>query len=165
MDTTFERRPGNGVSLLVLFVFLIVTLATGFVAGHLTAANIASWYNGLVKPSFNPPNWVFAPVWTVLYVLMAVAAWRIWRLAGWRAKGLALWLIQLALNFSWSVLFFVNHAPGAALADLVVLWVAIFATMVSFGRRDKPAGWLMIPYLCWVTFAGVLNVWVWQLNA
>ena len=159
-----EPAAKPSLNLLVLLVFLVFTLAVGFVAGQVTAPNIASWYAHLAKPSFNPPNWVFAPVWTALYVLIAVAAWRYWRVAGWRSKGLALWLIQLALNFAWSFIFFGAHNPGAALADLVVLWLAIAATLTVFWRTDRPAGVLLIPYLAWVSFAGLLNFWVWQLN-
>jgi len=159
-----EPAAKPSLNLLVLLVFLVFTLAVGFVAGQVTAPNIASWYAHLAKPSFNPPNWVFAPVWTALYVLIAVAAWRYWRVAGWRSKGLALWLIQLALNFAWSFIFFGAHNPGAALADLAVLWLAIAATLGVFWRSDRPAGALLIPYLAWVSFAGLLNFWVWQLN-
>ena len=155
------KKLGNW---LVLLVFLGFTLAVGFVAGQVTAPNIASWYSTLAKPSCNPPNWVFAPVWTALYVLIAISAWRVWRVAGWRSQGLALWLIQLALNFAWSFIFFGAHNPGAALADLVVLWLAIAATLTVFWRTDRPAGVLLIPYLAWVSFAGLLNFWVWQLN-
>ncbi|GAA0581403.1 TspO/MBR family protein [Rhizomicrobium electricum] len=165
MEAAFEKRPAIGLSLLVLFGFLAFTLAAGFAAGQVTAPNIPSWYNHLAKPSFNPPNWVFAPVWSALYVLIAVAAWRVWRAKGFRTPALALWLVQLGLNFAWSFIFFGAHAAGAALADLVLLWGAIFATLIAFGRIDKPAGWLLIPYLGWVSFAGVLNFWVWQLNA
>jgi benzodiazapine receptor len=161
MTANTSRTPFN---VLVLFGFLVFTLAIGFVAGQVTAPNIPTWYADLAKPSFNPPNWVFAPVWTTLYVFIAVAAWRIWLKAGWRARGLALWLIQLALNFAWSFLFFGAHAPGAALADLVVLWLAIISTIAVFWRTDRAAGLLLMPYLLWVSFAGVLNYWVWQLN-
>ena len=155
------KKLGNW---LVLFGFLVFTLAVGFLAGQVTAPNIASWYSHLAKPSGNPPNWVFAPVWTALYVLIAVAAWRVWRAAGWWTRGLALWLIQLALNLAWSFIFFGAHNPGAALADLVVLWLGIAATLIVFWRTDRTAGVLLIPYLAWVSFAGVLNFWVWQLN-
>jgi tryptophan-rich sensory protein len=158
------NKPSLGHNLLVLLIFLAFTLAVGFGAGQVTAPNIASWYSHLAKPSFNPPSWVFAPAWTALYVLIAVAAWRVWRVAGWRAKGLALWLIQLALNFAWSFIFFGAHAPGAALADLVVLWLAIVVTLIIFWRAERIAGLLLAPYLAWVSFAGVLNYWVWQLN-
>lgn len=158
------KPPRTLFNILVLLGFLALTLALGFIAGQVTAPNIPTWYAHLAKPTFNPPNWVFAPVWTTLYVLIAVAAWRVWRKAGWRARGLALWLIQLALNFAWSFLFFGAHAPGAALADLAVLWLAIISTIVVFWRTNRAAGLLLVPYLLWVSFAGVLNYWVWQLN-
>ena len=159
-----NAAPKPSHNLLVLFGFLVFTLAVGFIAGQVTAPNIPSWYIHLAKPSFNPPSWVFAPAWTTLYVLMAVAAWRIWRVKGFRTPALGLWLVQLGLNFAWSFIFFGAHAPGPAFAELILLWLAIGATLVAFGRIDRPAGWLLSPYLAWVSFAGVLNFWVWQLN-
>jgi translocator protein len=164
MDTPLEKRPAFGPSLLVLFAFLGFTLIVAFVAGQVTAPNIPGWYSGLAKPSFNPPDGIFAPVWTILYVLMAVAAWRVWRVKGFGPPALRFWLVQLILNFAWSFVFFGAHAPGAAFFELIGLWAAIFATLISFGRIDKPAGWLLIPYLAWVSFAGILNFWIWQLN-
>lgn len=149
---------------LVLLGFIALVLVLGFLAGQVTTPNIPTWYAGLAKPSFNPPNWIFAPVWTALYILMAVAAWRVWRISGWQSKGLALWLIQLTLNVAWSFLFFGAHNPGVALADLAVLWLAIIATIAVFWRADRLAGILLVPYLAWVSFAGVLNYWIWQLN-
>jgi tryptophan-rich sensory protein len=149
---------------LALAGFLALTLAAGYFAGQVTTSNIASWYNGLAKPSFNPPNWVFAPVWTFLYVLMAVAAWRVWRVPGAPKAALTLWVVQLALNVAWSFIFFGAHAPLAALVELVVLWGIVLGTLVAFGRVDRVAGWLFIPYWAWVGFAGVLNFWVWRLN-
>ena len=148
----------------ILLGFLVFTLAVGFAGGQVTAPNIPAWYAGLAKPSFNPPNGVFMPVWTALYVVMALAAWRVWRHTGFRSRAIGLWLVQLGLNFAWSFIFFGLHAPLAALLELIVLWLAILATMISFGRIDRLAGWLLIPYLCWVSFAGVLNFWIWRLN-
>ena len=150
--------------LLALFGFLALTLAAGFAGGQVTAPNIAGWYAGLAKPSFNPPDWVFAPVWTALYVLMAVAAWRVWRRTSWRAYPLALWQFQLALNVCWSFIFFGLHAVPAALAELVLLWAFILATFLAFRTQDRWAGWLLAPYLAWVGFAGVLNYEIWRLN-
>jgi tryptophan-rich sensory protein len=152
------------ISLLVLAGLLVFTLAIGFVGGQVTAPNIPSWYVFLAKPSFNPPNWLFMPVWTALYVMMAVAAWRIWRKTGWRSRALALWLVQLALNSIWSFLFFGAHALGAAFFELVTLWLAIAATIITFWRIERLAGALLLPYLAWVSFAGVLNLWIWRLN-
>lgn len=164
MDAATENHPRRNHSLLVLFGFLALALAVGFAGGHVTAPNIASWYNGLAKPIYSPPNWVFAPVWTSLYILMAVAAWRAWRIQGFKSRALALWLAQLVLNFAWSFIFFGNHAPGPAMAELIVLWVIVFFTLITFARIDKAAGWLLVPYLAWISFAGLLNYGVWQLN-
>jgi len=149
---------------LALLGFVVFCLAVGFAAGQLTAPNIASWYNGLAKPSFNPPNGVFAPVWTVLYLLMAVAAWRVWRKTGWRSAALALWLAQLVLNLAWSLVFFGLHAPLPAFVELIALWLTLTATVLVFARIDRTAGWLLAPYWAWASFAGVLNFWVWRLN-
>jgi len=123
------------------------------------------WYGALTKPAWTPPGIVFAPVWTILYVMMGVAAWRIDRGAGARRR-YALWLFaaQLALNLAWTPVFFGVHSPGAALAVIVVLWMTIAATVVAFLRIDRMAGWLMAPYLAWVTFAAALNLAIWRLN-
>lgn len=126
-----------------------------------------AWYPRLEKPSWTPPNWVFGPVWTTLYILMAVAAWRVWRPDGFRAAPVALTLFvaQLMLNGAWSYLFFGRRDIGVALAEIVVLWVAILATLLAFWRRDRIAGGLLIPYLAWVTLATALNFEIWRMNA
>ena len=125
------------------------------------------WYAGLVKPSFNPPNWIFGPVWTALYFMMAVAAWLVWRRRDTQPVTLALavYLAQLALNALWSWLFFGLHAMGAAFLDICLLWLLILATLVLFWRVHRWAGALLAPYLAWVGFAAVLNFALWQLNA
>jgi translocator protein len=150
--------------ILTLIGLIALTLVTGFVAGQVTAPNIAGWYAHLAKPAFNPPDAVFAPVWTTLYLLMAVAAWRVWRKTGWRSAAMGLWLIQLVLNFCWSFIFFGAHALLAALFELGVLWLFVLATFLAFRRADRPAAWLMVPYLAWVSFAGALNYAIWVLN-
>lgn len=124
------------------------------------------WYAKIRKPSWNPPNWIFGPVWTTLYIMMAVAAWRVWRLdgSGGRRKALALFLAQLALNAAWTPLFFGLRQPGLAFAEIVLLWFAIGATTAVFIKLDRVAGWLMVPYLAWVSFATVLNAALWRLN-
>jgi benzodiazapine receptor len=134
--------------------------------GFATVESVRTWYPTLVKPSFNPPDWLFGPVWTVLYWMMAVAAWRVWRKAGWPAARPALvaWSLQLALNLGWSLLFFGARAIGAAFFELVLLLLAVAWTRVLFARIDALAGWLFVPYLAWVTFAGVLNLAIWRLN-
>ena len=150
-------------SVAVLAVFLVVVFAAAATGAAFPPGN---WYAGLVKPSWNPPSWLFAPVWTVLYVLMAVAAWLVWRQGGAPGVRAALfaWVVQLALNAAWSWLFFGLHRPGLAFAELMVLWLAILVTVVLAWRVAPAAGVLLLPYLAWVTFAGVLNVTLWRLN-
>ena len=152
------------------WIWLVAWLGLCFgvagVSGSWTAAEIPGWYRTLVRPAIAPPNWVFGPVWTLLYALMAFAAWRVW-LAGPsqpRAWGLVLFLVQLGLNFAWSWIFFRHHALGAALAEVVLLWAAIGATTFAFARVSPLAAWLMTPYLAWVTFASLLNGAFWRLN-
>lgn len=122
-----------------------------------------AWYAGLRKPSWTPPSWLFAPVWTVLYAMMAVAAWLVWREAG-LSREIGLFVAQLALNAVWSWLFFGLHRPGLAFADIVALWLAILATLAAFWTVRPLAGGLLVPYWLWVTFASTLNGAVWQLN-
>jgi translocator protein len=124
------------------------------------------WYASLAKPAWNPPSAVFAPVWTLLYAMMGIAAWLVWRQAGFReaALPLSLFLIQLVLNALWSYLFFGLHRPDLALLDIVTLWVAILVVLILFWRVAVPAGILLLPYLCWVGFASFLNFTLWRLN-
>lgn len=153
--------------LLALIGFLALCLLVGAVGGLVTSSSLGSWYPELRKPSFNPPNGVFGPVWTTLYVLMAIAAWRVFRRrdAGrLRRTGLALWGVQLALNLGWSCLFFGLRSPAAALVEIPILFAAIAATAVVFWRVDRPAGLLLVPYLAWVAFATVLTFEIWRLN-
>ena len=143
-----------------------ICFAAAAIGGWLTSRTLATWYPGLAKPSWNPPDWVFAPVWTVLYAMMACAAWLVGRERGWRAAAfpLGLFAAQLALNVAWSGLFFALQSPGAALVDVILLWLLILATLVSFWRVNAQAGLLLVPYLGWVSFAAVLNCAIWQLN-
>ncbi len=125
-----------------------------------------AWYAELVKPAWSPPPWLFGPVWTLLYLLMATAAWLVWREGGWGRQRAALQLygIQLVLNAAWTPVFFGLRQTGAALVLIVVLWLAIAATARAFGRVRPAAGWLLGPYLAWVGFAAVLNASIWWLN-
>lgn len=149
-----------------LLVFLILCFAVSGISGIVTADSVGTWYAALNKPFFNPPNWIFAPVWTALYAMMAIAAWRIWRVGGLEtaAGSLTLFGLQLLLNFLWSMIFFGTHAPGYALAEIIVLLAAIIATMIAFWRHDRFAGLLFAPYAAWVAFATVLNAAIWRLN-
>ena len=125
------------------------------------------WFAALKKPSWNPPGWVFGPVWTALYAMMAAAAWLVWQRGGWKEqrKPLLIFLAQLALNAVWTPLFFGLHRPGVAFAEIVLLWLAIVATLVAFRPVNRTAAWLLVPYLAWVSFAAVLNGTLWRLNA
>lgn len=149
-----------------LGLFVLVCFAAAGIGGAFTAGSLGSWYVELKKPSWNPPNWIFGPVWTALYLSMAVAAWLVWRRAGWSgaAAALGLFALQLALNVAWSGLFFGLRNPGAASAGIVALWASILATLIAFWRVTPGAGLLMVPYLAWVTFASVLNLTIWRLN-
>jgi benzodiazapine receptor len=127
----------------------------------------AEWYAALNKPEWNPPSWVFGPVWTTLYTMMAVSAWLVWRQGGFARQWLALsaFLVQLALNALWSPLFFGLKQLGVAFAEIIVLWLAIACTIVVFRRVHRTAAWLLVPYLAWVSFAAFLNWTLWRLNA
>ena len=150
-------------SWLALVVLLILCFAVAGVGGLATAPSIPNWYAGLAKPSWTPPGWIFGPVWSVLYLSMAVAAWLVWRQAVARAAvPMTLFGIQLVFNAAWSWLFFGLHSPGAASVDIVLLWMAIAATTVVFWRRSTLAGILFVPYLIWVSFAAVLNFAIWR---
>jgi tryptophan-rich sensory protein len=149
-----------------LICWMGICFAVAGVSGLWTASEVPGWYRTLAKPAIAPPDWVFGPAWTLLYALMAIAAWRVWESAAspLRTWGLALFLVQLILNFAWSLIFFRQHDLGAALAEVVVLWVAIGVTTLVFSRVSPAAAWLMAPYLAWVTFAAVLNAAFWRLN-
>ncbi len=149
-----------------LVIFVVVCLGAGGLGAIATTPEIEGWYKTLVKPSWNPPDYVFGPVWTTLYVLMAIAAWLVWRPAGFTAAAapLTLFAAQLALNIAWSWIFFGMHQPGWGFLEVVVLWLAIVATTVAFFRHSKIAAWLMTPYLAWVSFAAALNFAIWRMN-
>jgi tryptophan-rich sensory protein len=149
---------------LALAGFVIACLAVGGISGYFTAAGVGVWYDGLVKPSFQPPKWLFGPVWTLLYILMAVAAWLVWKQAGLWNTTMALFALQLALNFAWSFIFFSAHRIGLALVDIVLLWLMLAGTIAAFAPIDARAAWLLFPYLAWVSFAAVLNASIWRLN-
>lgn len=149
-----------------LVLWMAVCFAAAGIGSRLTAPAIADWYARLNKPAWTPPNSVFGPVWTVLYLMMAVSAWLVWRRSGWAGAGgaLVLFVAQLAINAVWTALFFGLKLPGAAFADIVILWCLIVITAVTFWRLTAAAGALLVPYLAWVSFAAVLNFAVWRLN-
>jgi tryptophan-rich sensory protein len=159
-------RPKASRDLLGLFAFILLCLAVSGIGGAITATSVDTWYQALQKPPFNPPDWVFAPVWTALYILMGIAAWRVWRLRSFEATGkaLAVFAVQLGLNLAWSFLFFGLQRIDLALVEIVILLCAIITNTIMFWRIDRLAGLLFVPYAAWVTYATVLNASLWLLN-
>ncbi len=155
------------MNILQLVLAIVITEGAGALGSIFTARNIRGWYKTLNRPRLNPPNWVFAPVWTILYLLMAVAAWLVWQ-RGIASPGvviaLIVFLIQLVLNVLWSAIFFGWHNPAAAFAEIIFLWLSIILTIFEFSKISPAAAWLMVPYIIWVTFAAYLNFSIWRLN-
>lgn len=163
MSARQEHASGNRVrDLLGLAGFGIAVLIAA-VLGGLAAAGASADYAALEQPAWAPPDWVFTPVWTVLYVAIAVAGWLVWRQEGF-ARPLVPYAIQLVLNAAWTPLFFAANSYGWAAIEIVALWIAIGVTVVAFWRVHRAASLLLIPYWAWVTFAGALNVAIWWLN-
>lgn len=149
-----------------LVVFVGVCLAVGLLGSIATTPEVGGWYRTLNKPTWNPPDSVFGPVWTALYITMGIAAWLVWKKWGFSAARIPLGLfgLQLVLNAAWSWIFFGMHRPDLAFVEILFLWLAIVATMVAFFRCSQLAGWLLTPYLAWVSFAAVLNFTIWRMN-
>lgn len=152
---------------LKLLAAILTVAAAATLGSLLTASSIPTWYATLPKPSFNPPAWIFAPVWTALFFLMAISAWLVWK-KGLKKRNvriaLFVFLGQLVLNVLWSALFFGLHSPAAAFLEISILWMAIIMTIALFARISKTAAWLLAPYLLWVTFAAVLNFAIWNIS-
>jgi tryptophan-rich sensory protein len=156
----------NKVSRIAIVV--VISLVVGYVSGMVTRASITTWYPTLVKPSFNPPNWIFAPVWTSLYIMMGIAAGLVWNRIGSNkemvVKALRFFALQLILNALWSYLFFGLHNLMLATIEVVLLWLMIFETYSQFAKINKTASYLLLPYLAWVSFASILTASIWWLN-
>ncbi len=165
VSATNTRNIPNGLARDVggLAFFLLLSAAVAFAGSVVTTPALPGWHANLTKPPFNPPNAVFAPVWTTLFALMAVAAWMVWR-RGPAGLALTFHAVQLALNLAWSTLFFGLHAPGLALLEIGALILAVAGTIIAFWRVRPGAGALLVPYLLWVGFAAVLNFELWRLN-
>lgn len=159
-----RHRPPPPHPWIGLAGFLVLSFAASALGGVFSAEG--TWYEALRKPAWNPPGWLFGPVWTALYAAMAVAAWLVWRRGGFGGArtALVLWCVQLALNAAWSPLFFGARRPDLALVCIVAMWGAIAATTVAFRRIRPAAAALMLPYLAWVTFATALNFAIWRMN-
>ena len=154
-------------SIVKLAVSIGVCLGAGALGSVFTALSVESWYRAIDKPAFTPPSWVFGPVWTLLYILMGIALFLVWR-QGTDTPGvrtaLTVFVIQLALNTLWSLLFFGLRRPLLGLIDIALLWAAILVTMVRFHPLSRTAAWLLAPYLAWVSYATALNFAIWRLN-
>jgi translocator protein len=151
---------------LTFALFAGICFSVAAIGSVWTARSVRTWYVPLQKPSFNPPNWAFAPVWSVLYLSMAVSAWLVWRNAGWNTPRTAfiLFFVQLGFNLAWSGLFFGLHHPGLAFLDILALLATVVATAIVFRPFSEIAFWLMMPYTVWVSFASLLNFEIWRLN-
>lgn len=153
-----------------LIVFIALAELAGVIGSVFTTPSIPTWYASLIKPSFQPPAWVFGPVWTTLFALMVIAAYLVYMKGGeklWTKQkkvALALFSGQLILNILWSVIFFGWNNPGLAFVEIIALWLAILATIIAFAKVSKPAAWLLVPYILWVSFASVLNFAIFWLN-
>lgn len=150
-----------------LIISVAIPLVIGAIAGFFTGNAVNGWYAMANKPSFNPPNWVFAPAWTTLYILMGIALYIVWKSNSdkdVKQVAIILFAVQLALNFAWSFIFFYAQQPGWAFAEIIVLWVAIFMTITWFGKISSTAAWLLVPYISWVSFAALLNFYFWRIN-
>ncbi len=157
----------KAIDIIKLAISIGVCLTAGFVGSIFTSASIPTWYMSLEKPSFNPPNWLFAPVWTMLFILMGISAFLVWRdgLSEPNVKiALIIFIIQLILNTFWSVAFFGLRSPIAGLIVIIILWITILLTILSFAKVSMAAGILLIPYILWVSFASILNASIYVLN-
>jgi benzodiazapine receptor len=153
--------------LMKVFAFILACQLAGIIGSIFTFPSIDTWYSSLQRPSFSPPNWVFGPVWIMLYTMIGISAYMVWK-KGWKSKGvrtsLYIFSIQLILNSAWSFLFFGLNNLLLALFEIVVLWAFIVLTVLKFYKIDKRAAWLLAPYLLWVSFAMILNYYFWMLN-
>lgn len=150
-----------------LIIAIGISELAGIIGSVFTMPSVTSWYVGIAKPAFNPPAWVFGPVWTTLFALMGIAAFLVWR-KGLKRRDvkivLGIFIGQLVLNTLWSIIFFGLHSPGGALVEIAFLWLAIVATIITFARVSKPAAWILAPYILWVSFAAYLNYAIWALQ-
>ena len=150
-----------------LIIAIAIPVAVGAISGLFTTAEIPGWYQTINKPSWNPPSWIFGPVWTTLYILMGISLFLIWKSdANEHVKktAISLFAIQLIFNFFWSFIFFKQHQIGWAFAEIIVMWIFILLTIFAFAPINKVAAWLLVPYISWVSFASILNYTIWRLN-
>ncbi len=152
---------------LKLIIAIAIPLIVGGTSGFFTATGVESWYQTIARPTWNPPGWIFGPVWTTLYVMMGISLFLVWKedtSVELKKIGIALFAVQLVLNFFWSFIFFNQHQIGWALVEIAAMWVFILLTIFAFAQVNKAAAWLLVPYISWVSFATILNYTIWQLN-
>jgi translocator protein len=150
-----------------LIISILIPLLVGSTAGFFTSSGVNGWYAAANKPWFNPPNWLFAPVWTTLYIMMGIALFLVWKSDADKTvkqTAIVLFAVQLTLNFFWSFIFFKTQQLGWAFAEIIVMWIMILLTIFWFGKISSTAAWLLVPYISWVSFASVLNYALWKLN-
>jgi len=150
-----------------LIISIAIPLMVGAIAGFFTTTGVKGWYAIANKPSFNPPNWLFAPVWTALYLMMGIALYLIWSKEAnkvTKRAAIILFSVQMLLNFAWSFIFFYAQQPGWAFVEIIAMWVMILLTIFQFGKISPLAAWLLVPYISWVSFAALLNFYIWKLN-
>ena len=160
------KRPSSR-SLGLLVLCIAIPLIIGIIGSVFTMPEVGNWYAGLQKPSFNPPAWIFGPVWTLLYILMGISLWLVIKDGmGSRPvqQAVALFAVQLGLNLAWSIIFFGMHLIAVAFIEILILFVFIVATALTFKKINPTAGWLFIPYICWTAFASILTGTLWLLN-
>ncbi len=153
---------------LKLIISILICQFAGFLGSFFTTPKIATWYQGVTKPSFNPPNYLFGPVWTILFILMGISLYIIWtskfKDRAYKKEVIIIFAIQLILNILWSILFFGLESPMFAFFEIMILWISIFATIIGFYKISRIASLILIPYILWVSFASVLNFFIWKLN-
>lgn len=151
-----------------LIICILICQATGIISGLLTNTQNNTWYDSIVKPSWNPPGYLFGPVWTILYLLMAISLWIIWKSKApeiQKYQACLIFAAQLFLNFWWTILFFKFHSPIVAFIEIILMIALIFITIIRFSKISKLAAWLLVPYISWVCFAAILNYNLWKLNS
>ncbi|MFZ4056933.1 MAG: TspO/MBR family protein [Ferruginibacter sp.] len=149
------------------WIAILIPVLVGSIAGFFTSSGVKGWYAVANKPSFNPPNWIFAPVWFTLYLLMGIAFYLIWRketVSTYKRTAITVYVVQLTFNFFWSFIFFYLQEPGWAFVEILLMWTSIVGTIFYFSKINKLAAALLIPYILWVSFASVLNYFIWYLN-
>jgi translocator protein len=152
---------------LKLIISIAIPVAVGGLSGLFTINGVEGWYQTIAKPAWNPPNWIFGPVWTTLYMMMGISLYLVWKSDAseiLKKTAITLFAIQLVLNFCWSIIFFHQQQIGWALVEIIVMWIAIVLTIFAFGNVSKVAAWLLVPYIAWVSFATILNYTLWKLN-